>query len=337
MKDNRVLEKERNIIYICKAIAIFSAASAHVAGGGSNASLGEQFFFRLLSAWGTFGVPVFYSIAGYLYERSLQKHDNLYILKGKLKGVFLPWLVCGTAVWLYVALRKGGLSFGSWAAFMLGESSYLYFMTVLVLLYVLYSFLRRRIWLIYAGIILWIAANVITSIWGWHLPFSLYLNVFAWQGWFLMGGLIQSKSWQKKIPGIMRRCWFWSIPAAAAAIFWYCYHGSTIFYWHKYFLIIEMLLLPLLYCAVRMIIKRRAFEKFFVAVGQKSFSIYLLHMPIAGILTNLMNRFPNGILVFLRPILAVLITYGCIAVLEKVCSRLRIDKLCEWCIGTRKA
>lgn len=335
MKDNRY--EEKNVIYICKAIAIFSAVSAHVAGVGSNVPEMELFFFRLLSAWGTFGVPVFYLAAGYLYERSLQKHDIMYIFKGKLKSIILPWLICGTAVWLYVVLRKGGLTLGGWASFILGESSYLYFMTVLVLLYILYSLFRKYTWLLYAGIVLCITANAITAFWGWHLPFSVYLNVFAWQGWFFIGGLIQMKSWQNKIPGIMKKCWFVSIPAGLAIVLWYCFHGSTIFYWHKYFLVIEVLLLPLLYCGVRGAMKCRAVEKVFVAVGKKSFSIYLLHMPVAGILANLMDRFPNGMLIFFRPFMAVFVTYGCITAFERICSSLRIDKLCEWCIGTRKA
>lgn len=330
--ENQV-DQEKKILYLCKALALFSIVSAHVAGVGGDASKVQVFCAKILGAWGTVGVPVFFAISGYLYERSLSRRTYMELLRGKLRSLALPWLVCGTGVWLYVALRKGGLTFGNWFSFLIGEGSYLYYMTVLLLLYLLYIFLRKKNVLVYLGILVWVVSNIVISNVGWKLSFSPYLNVLTWQGWFLLGALIQRKQIQTSMGKVLKKIWLPCLAAGMAIIIWNCACGITITYWHRAYLLMELLLLPSIYYFAVLLVGK----SLLMDIGEKSFSIYLLHMPIAGILANIMNRFPNGIFILARPVIAVLLTYAAIYAGGKVCDVLRVGKVYAAAIGKRGA
>lgn len=97
----------------------------------------------------------------------------------------------------------------------------------------------------------------------------------------------------------------------------------------------ELLLLPSIYYFAVLLVGGT--KSLLMDIGEKSFSIYLLHMPIAGILANIMNRFPNGIFILARPVIAVLLTYAAIYAGGKVCDVLRVGKVYAAAIGKRGA
>ena len=335
MQEASLIYNEKNILFTCKAIAILSIVSAHVAGTGSQTSV-EMFCSRVLSAWGTVGVPVFFIISGYLYERSLSRHGCWAVFTGKFKSLLLPWLFCGTIVWLYVVLRKGEITLQKWFFFLIGEYSYLYFMTVLLALFVLYMVLRKNVILIYIGLVVWLIANIIIYFVGWNLPFSPYLNIFTWQGWFLAGGLVQMKGLQIKITKIVKIVWIPCLIAGCMLIVWSSACGNTITYWSSIYLIMEILLLPSMYGFAILILRSKKLRDLAVDVGERSFSLYLLHMPIAGIIAYIMNRFPNGVFILLRPLLTVAVTYIGIYVMGRICAALRVGHVYNLMIGKRE-
>jgi peptidoglycan/LPS O-acetylase OafA/YrhL len=322
---------EREFIYIWKAIALLSIISAHVAGISESASVVESFCSRLISSWGSYGVPAFLIASGYLYERTLQNHDTKYILQNKFKGLMIPWFFCGTIVWLYVVLRKGNITVSSWLNFISGNNSYLYYMTITIVIYVMYIFLRKRDLYIYLGICLCLINNVVN----WETIFSIYLNVFVWLGWFLIGALIQKKKLKNYIHILANSKWTLLALFGICYVFYVCLSGAEMSYWHKFYLPVETLCLFTMLFLTYSVMSYSKAKMLFINIGIDSFPLYLLHMPIAGITANIMNRFSNGIMLLLRPFIVLAVTYFLLWIADRIAKQIRLDKLFHIIIGKR--
>lgn len=328
--------EKRNYIYICKGISIFSVAAAHVSSAFAYAGEMEKFCVRLLSSLGTIGVPLFFLISGYLYEKSLKKHDWKYIVKSKLEGLCIPWMINGTIVWLYVVLRKGGISFKNWLYFLIGIDSYLYFMFVLVILYMLYVVMRKNKFLFYVGIFFSVISYIYINIFGKTILFSPYLNVIGWQGWFLVGGGICCKeSYEQRMLVFIKKWWSIGFMIAVTLALYICYKEETLTYWHKSYIWFELASLMFLGGLAYYLLRCEKIKKMLICIGKNSFSIYLFHMPVAGIISNIMNRFPNSFLVFLRPFIVVGMTLLLIKLGDFFFERLGLHKYYKLLIGER--
>lgn len=100
--------------------------------------------------------------------------------------------------------------------------------------------------------------------------------------------------------------------------------------------VIIILMAYFMWSATLSILKTERVKDVLIKIGKYSFSIYLVHMPFAGVITNLINRLPyQGGLVFLRPILVVGITYFALRVCECVAKRLHVEKWYRLCVGIR--
>lgn len=331
-----VMDKERRAIYVWKAIAILSVVSAHVAGVNQNDPDLLKACAKVLESWGTFGVPAFLITAGFFYEGSLHRHDLKYILSNKLKGLGIPWLVCGSIVWGYVVIRKGGASFGGWFQFIVGNTSYLYYMTVLTILYLIYSIIHKREIFVYIGFSVWIINYVMGTIKGFRTDISPYLNVITWSGWFFLGTVIQKKKLQTKILYVTRKTWILCGTFVFGYIFLLCSKLQALSYWDILYPLIEIALLFAICYITSLVSKKINEESIITKIGKNSFSIYLLHMPVAGITANLMNRFYVGrYIYFFRPIIVLVITYLMIAVGEKIAYIVKMQNVYCVAIGKR--
>ena len=111
-------DKGNIYIYILKAIAIFSVVCAHSTPLMDSNSKINVFSSQMLDYLGTFGVPVFFCISGYLFAGNTRTWGEFW--KRKVFTLFIPWICCETLLWLYVVLRKGGISITAWLLFLLG-------------------------------------------------------------------------------------------------------------------------------------------------------------------------------------------------------------------------
>ena len=59
----------------------------------------------------------------------------------KMKTLIIPWLIAATIIWLYVILRKGEIAFDSWFNFLIGNGSIFYFMTNLIIYFIIFAVL----------------------------------------------------------------------------------------------------------------------------------------------------------------------------------------------------
>lgn len=182
---------EINYIYIIKAFAIFSVVCAHSASIPYNFGYKNQLISSILNSFGSIGVPIFFLISGYLLNKNKRTFKEFF--KRKITSIFLPWIFCETIVWLYVVLRKGGVSFLSWLSFLLGINHSTYYLTVLTIFFVVYFYLNRfNSFLIITGLISII--SIVTTNLGVNninaMTLTPYLNPINWMLYFSIGIVI---------------------------------------------------------------------------------------------------------------------------------------------------
>lgn len=73
--------------------------------------------------------------------------------------------------------------------------------------------------------------------------------------------------------------------------------------------------------------------KIALRLGRESFAIYLLNVPIAGIITNITTKFNLWYLTLLRPIIAIMLA---ISSNQYILKNLKVPKVACMLIGSRK-
>lgn len=179
---------ELNIMFsIVRFLAIFSIISAHI-------NISEPALTgKLISALGSIGVTAYMIMSGYFYNTG--KYSASKLLISKVKGILIPWLVMGTFAYLYNSvLGHKGISPVAWGSFLAGYKSYLYYLTMLALCYIIF-YKRNNITLITA-IVVNIASVYLTATGCLNgiiekLHITNYLNIFNWAGYFAVGCMLR--------------------------------------------------------------------------------------------------------------------------------------------------
>lgn len=306
---------ERTRISVLKGLATMCIIGAHCASTQS-----ENVFVKeseqLLSILGGIGVIVFFTVSGMLFHYEKYSIKEFFIKK--VFNLIVPWFISGTAVYLYVYLRKPPISFVSWINYIIGNGSYLYYMTLLMIFYLLFFFikpLRSRVSLIICE-----AVTLVSILFFYDKIFiSPYLNVFNWIGFFALGiSINQNKKaftkifeFIKRFSGIILSLYvgfviylliftkaggFWGILSAPSCIF-----GA----------------LCLVFVA-NFIVKNRGEVHLLSTIGDNSLFIYLWHMPIAGIVAKVMDTGVLSYLLIVRPLIVLVIMLLSLYVAQKV-------------------
>ena len=132
-------ERTKNVIWISKGIAVIAIVACHCCQINENASFFNVAANAIMNFWIYIGVPVFYFFAGYFMDNDCPYRK---FWKKKMVTIIIPWFITGTLVWLYVVLRKGGVSFENWIKFVVFKKSYLYFLSDLMIFYFVTGFIR---------------------------------------------------------------------------------------------------------------------------------------------------------------------------------------------------
>ena len=117
---------------------------------------------------------------------TIKKGQVVTFFTKRIFSICVPWVISATCVYLYVHLRKPPLSLGEWANFIVGNGSYCYYLTILMLLYLIFTwlpFMRTNIAFIICEIL-----TVFSTIWFWRVgQLSPYLYILNWIGYFVLG------------------------------------------------------------------------------------------------------------------------------------------------------
>lgn len=297
---NNELEQNRNIIWIAKGIAVIAIVACHCCHVNENASFLNEVSYAIMNFWMRLGVPVFYFFAGYF-----MKNDGSYIefWKKKTITIIVPWIVTGTMVWLYIVLRKGGLTLAGWFNYVLLRKSYLYFLTDLITFYLLTWCVRgKKAIRIALGVL--IVLLMINGVYTLKMVGFLgkYISLFNYVI-FLTGkavgdtGNLFCKNDKVGVIGIF--VWvilhFWEVNIL---------HDANV----SVSIVISLLGISSIIFIAKWMCKTRIGDVL-NNLGKASFSIYLLHMPVAGVIANLLNRSEwFAPLTIFRPIIVIFIT-----------------------------
>lgn len=312
---------EKELIYIMKSLAIFSVVCAHVATVPESANEWNCATSDFLSYLGTMGVPVFFLLSGYLFERNKRSFGDFW--KGKVKSVFIPWVFCETLLWLYVVLRKGGITLKAWVLFIIGYKHTTYYLTVLVIMYLLFWGIKRN-WELAALILVSLLSMICTG-WGFGISFinewtgTYYLNPLNWMGFFVVGMLISGKNYLMCFASKLGKV----VPFFAfASILYFAIvrvSGGGFAYFSQYALAAHIVNISLIFGLAENILRISGRTKeLAIYIGKTSFSIYLLHQFVAGILVRVANYFDVFLITLMRPIVAIIAVIALIHFLKKI-------------------
>lgn len=326
-----MINRNETIDYI-KGFAIISVISAHCNAILDSTNKFAEVSSLLLQNIGTLGVICFFVISGILFHYPGKNVRQF--LKKKIRNIVIPWFISAICVYLYVYLRKPPITLKGCLNFVLGNGSYCYYLTVLMVLYFLFTlipFMRKNsILLICEGI------TVVSSVWFYNIGgVNPYLNLFNWIGYFALGVQISEnqKSWEK----IKRYISSKSLLAAEISggyillLLWQLYHQKGGGYWNGINVVacwIGAISLSLI--AINFQKKKDSFiKKVICQSGVDSFGIYIWHMPIAGIVARIMCIGPLNWLVLIRPSIVLLIMLGIFRIVKKIMFKTKIYK----CLG----
>ena len=319
---------ERDYIYIIKAIALFSIVSAHV-GIVSSTTFFGSFFFLILSSIGSIGVGVFFLISGYLFLKTSKTSSQF--LKAKISTIVIPWIFCGTILFFYVALRKGGINFYNWVS-TITVHSHLYYLTILMIFYLIFWKLKNNLRFLLFNILVSIISIICTGL--DLIPIYPYINPFNWSIYFILGLLIKKYSLLEKLAVFCKKWFFYITSIYIMILIIYLMNGVGISYWKYASVIAELVAMAFVFGASYfcMMLKK---VNWFIYVGKISFSVYLLHMPIAGILTNLFDQFNLWYFTLLIPIIVIIITIVGIQIFRLIAKKIKLNRIFDILIGYR--
>lgn len=318
--------EESKYLYCIKAFAILCVVSAHASLIPKGSSILNQICSRLLDCLGTMGVPIFFIVSGYLFVYTKKTFREFW--SARLKSLIMPWLFCETVLWFYVVLRKGGISFLAWFKFVVGIEHTTYYLTMLIIFYLVFWEIRKYKYASYVCIIMSIISVLST---GYHfgfdfinkITFTYYLNPFNWMGYFCIGMLMRKKTNILSVGKKCRKALYFMLLLLIVSISLHIYYNLPYTYFSKFSIINTILSTGIIF-ALPMIFRKM--PRFLIEIGKYSFSIYLLHQLVVGVVVWGSSRVDIFIFTLLRPLITIGIVMIGIVILNFL-NRLLNNKL----------
>lgn len=263
--------------------AVVSIVAAHVY-IENDTTLVLNYIKVFLNYFGSIGVGLFFIVAGFLWGK---KGVNI---NKSIDRLVLPWLISGSCIFFYVYIRKADLSFdifNSYFSYILGQGSYLYYMTVY------FAFmLSIRIWGNKYSILIFSLSSFVyyafqVPVFHIYLGLHEHLNPLLWFPYIYLGMYIESilsfiKRFNKHAVMIFM--------VVALLIFYQLFEYETsnhigyLSMFRVFFTFCCFLFLSYLNSNVN-------FSDSFNLLGKQSLFIYLWHMPFVGILNFVANQY----------------------------------------------
>lgn len=297
--------KRNGIIDVMRAVAILSVMCAHCIVIMAEPESVFSYYENICNSIGTIGVGIFYFVSGWCFHP--KPHSFFKMCLSKLIRIVIPWVLIGIPLWRYCTPSYEGSAVKSLVFFLLGYNSILYYLTNLMIYFVVFYFvgLIRNV-----TVKRWICIAICLISWGSIVmesfgisPFpTLYLNPFNFALYFSLGFILQSSpEFFARIKKVIDN-YFWIIGLLLL------FTPLTFSYTENVFTpIFEVLFIIAAYNVGRL------FErvKWICKIGQCSLYIYLIHAPIAGYTYLAFTLIPFGYyLQVVRPFLVLAIAFA---------------------------
>lgn len=274
-------KKISDLFWKIKGIAIISVVCAHC-----NIQIdGAEWLRAVLNNIGTVGVGMFFFSSGYYF-----KYKNIKISKflvNKITNQIFPWIIAATCVWIYIVIRKGEISLNEWAKYVIGNGSIYYFMFDFIFIQILFYMFCR----IFRNIIPFCIGMVILNeiailLEAAHISYAPtpYMNPFIFAGYFSIGVLCKEKELIPKL--LNNKKHFCKI---ILSMFSFVILLQP-FYYLSYYRDAFSFVIEILFIVTVMFLMYNCNNEFLYKLGKVSFFIYLWHLPLAGIISNIGSR-----------------------------------------------
>ncbi len=332
-----------NTFYVLRFFAILAVVMAH----SVYTLIPNDTVVKVFNSFGRCGVIIFFIISGYYFRK--EKYENvLQLLKAKLKTIVIPWIIWGLAIYctrftstdLYFNLKEIIL-------WLLGFGTYLYFLTIYILLLCVFQILPKKnviqvILLIGTLINVYLVAGNVgpysvlesTNVRPDLIYLLTYLNIFNWIGFFALGlllrkiNLFENKNlWAFKYKKII------NIIINIIIIFLLVYmilkeKGNT--YWTNYSIWIEMSFFVILFQVSKLLKNVRYIQE----IGKVTMPIYLIHFLIEGFIFN--KVFPESIIMgLIRPLISVFVVYWLLQLGLFISKKMHLQRLYTTFLGLK--
>lgn len=317
---------EKNQIRGMRALAIIGVITAHGTAVPDSFSATSKMVSNIIQSIGCMGVGVFFFLSGYLMAIGNSKNQRFFpFIKKKTNAIVIPWFVSAVLVYMYEFIRKGG-SAAEFILSILGYMSSYWFMSVLLMLLILYFFLlKTKLWKLISYVLIISSVLIAGLRWGRVIPISalsVYLNLFNWSIFFSIG-VLASELKRGVFDRLFKYRWlFYTFVLCVVACA--CLNGKMVSYFVLYYCVFEIFVI-ISTINIGYSLKE---NKLALWIGDISFALYLWHeLPWAGLVRNIGDRFDIAALVPLRPILVLFITCVELKVGYELFKKFNIQKL----------
>jgi peptidoglycan/LPS O-acetylase OafA/YrhL len=319
---------------ISKAIAIISVIIAH-----SPLLTSNKFLQEMWNNLGAAGVPIFLVISG-LYFNPEKYKTICCFLKSKIETIFIPWVMCGTflylfsPIWLYLKNKTQiTITLFSWIRYLTGYNTLLYYLTILMVCYILmfYPVLRKQRNIFFIAMFSTALSIGLTNLGVLTellkvIGLTNYLNFFNFIGWFSLGVVLKSYN-LKNFLYFCRKCTAVVAVSYIAAILIAIKFEFETGYFGFYGILIQILAITFVFgLSNNKIMDNRILNK----ISELSFSIYLLHLLFFSITSNL-PLIPS----FLVPFVIILLSSLFIMGNQWLAQKFNFDRIYKILVGIR--
>ena len=269
------------VMWQIKGLAIISVVFAHCNIQMDGLEIG--YLQRIMSNIGSVGVGLFLFVSGFYFKCcDLKKKEYI---KSKIKMLILPWVIASSFVWLYIVLRKGGISLNGYLRFVLGVGSIYYYMTNYVLIYTIFCIIDKTIGItniICVVLILIGQLFLMLEVAGYCFFPTPYLDFIYFSAFFSLGVLAKAniKLFIYLSKGIDK---FYMIGIVLALLILFM-PMEVSYFGNNFSLLLEIYFIVIIFLTLMVI---QTDNKILYDLGKTSFYIYLWHIPIAGIVSKL--------------------------------------------------
>ncbi|MBE5958503.1 MAG: hypothetical protein E7254_06535 [Lachnospiraceae bacterium] len=286
MMDEMQADKKISIIASnARVFFLISIVSAHI-GLSETAPIVIQQFWSHISSIGVVGYLI---ISSYYYNKN--KWTNIYeMLKRKTTTVLVPWFIMGSVGYCYKAILSHSMSIIEYLKFIIGNGSYLYYMTVLFLCFIIFYYSNWRCNILYIALSL--VSLLLTS--GGYLDdiidslhITNYLNILNWIGYFAVGQFLQIMD-TRKLFDIMTKYKNLCIMLFSCAFIIVFVNRTPVNYFSNLGWAYNILGVICIFSITSFIVEKNII---FEIISKDSFTVYLIHFMIIGVTDNIYNRF----------------------------------------------
>lgn len=320
----RLSERDSLALYFVRAVAILTSVAAHVRVVDMSTPL-REFFSRAWDMSSCLSVPCFLIIGGIFYHRT--EGDSRSFWKKKAKSMILPWIFCGLLTYGYRAIFEGGSLYGL-ACWLFGHGSWLYYVTVYLILQALFKPIRNNVPALWTCVAV-TAVQLVLRAGGSGVPSLLdndYLNLLHWIGFFALGILLRRQG--LKLNKVFLAACFVIFAVAVPRV--YCRRIYN--YFHIVNAVYTVSGFFVLFALGRQITGLRA-GRWIRAIGTSTYCIYLLHMLIVP---PILRRIPGVTFkVILGPVIGVMLMMLLIDIGKAIAAKLPFGEKLRALVGLR--